>query len=151
MNGVHLPCQKSSIPNLALRGCTLEPADQSFCRAGNRSVGPAGRPGGRRSFSALRLRHRALRPATWGPAGGSGAAAERSDIAVVTSDNPRHEDPAGIVQATIGRWFFMSLGLVSAIGTALVFWVGAVMVILILFDGLVLEKRRSGAEDAEAS
>ena len=35
----------------------------------------------------------------------------------------------GIVQATIGRWFFMSLGLVSAIGTALVFWVGAVMVI----------------------
>jgi ATP-binding cassette subfamily B protein len=34
-----------------------------------------------------------------------------------------------IRQATIGRWFFMSLGVVSAIGTALVFWVGALMVI----------------------
>ncbi len=35
----------------------------------------------------------------------------------------------GIKQATIGRWFFMALGLVSALGTAVVFWVGAVMVI----------------------
>ena len=34
-----------------------------------------------------------------------------------------------IRQAIIGRWFFMSLGLMSAIGMALVFWVGAVMVI----------------------
>ncbi len=35
----------------------------------------------------------------------------------------------GIRRALIGRWFFMSLGLVSALGTAAVFWVGAVLVI----------------------
>lgn len=32
-------------------------------------------------------------------------------------------------QATIARWFFMTLGIVRALGTALVFWVGALMVI----------------------
>ena len=32
-------------------------------------------------------------------------------------------------RALIGRWFFMGLGVVSAIGTALVFWLGAVLVI----------------------
>jgi len=31
----------------------------------------------------------------------------------------------GIRQATIGRWFFMVLGVASAMGTALVFWLGA--------------------------
>ena len=35
----------------------------------------------------------------------------------------------GVRQATIGRWFFMALGALSAVGTALVFWVGAVLVI----------------------
>jgi ATP-binding cassette subfamily B protein len=35
----------------------------------------------------------------------------------------------GIRQATIGRWFFMALGVMSALGTAVVFWFGAVMVI----------------------
>jgi ATP-binding cassette subfamily B protein len=35
----------------------------------------------------------------------------------------------GVRQATIGRWFFMALGVMSALGTALVFWVGALMVI----------------------
>jgi ATP-binding cassette subfamily B protein len=35
----------------------------------------------------------------------------------------------GVRQATIGRWFFMALGLVSALGTAVVFWLGAVLVI----------------------
>jgi ATP-binding cassette subfamily B protein len=35
----------------------------------------------------------------------------------------------GITQAVVGRWFFMALGLVSALGTALTFWVGALMVI----------------------
>lgn len=30
----------------------------------------------------------------------------------------------GVRQAVIGRWFFLSLSLVSAVGTALVFWVG---------------------------
>jgi len=35
----------------------------------------------------------------------------------------------GITQATIGRWFFMALGLVAALGTAATFWLGAVFVI----------------------
>lgn len=35
----------------------------------------------------------------------------------------------GISQATVGRWFFMALGLVSALGTAVTFWLGAVFVI----------------------
>jgi len=35
----------------------------------------------------------------------------------------------GVRQAMIGRWFFMSLGLVSAVGTALVFWVGGYLVL----------------------
>ncbi|MDJ0952831.1 MAG: ABC transporter ATP-binding protein [Acidimicrobiia bacterium] len=35
----------------------------------------------------------------------------------------------GVRQATIGRWFFMALGVMSALGTAVVFWIGAVMVI----------------------
>jgi ATP-binding cassette, subfamily B, bacterial len=35
----------------------------------------------------------------------------------------------GISQAVIGRWFFMALGIVSALGTAVTFWLGAVMVI----------------------
>lgn len=35
----------------------------------------------------------------------------------------------GVRQATIGRWFFMALGVMSALGTALVFWTGAVLVI----------------------
>jgi ATP-binding cassette, subfamily B, bacterial len=35
----------------------------------------------------------------------------------------------GVRRALIGRWFFMALGVVSAIGSALVFWVGAVLVI----------------------
>lgn len=30
----------------------------------------------------------------------------------------------GVRQAMIGRWFFMTLGLISAVGTALVFWLG---------------------------
>lgn len=35
----------------------------------------------------------------------------------------------GVAQATVGRWFFMALGLVSALGTAVTFWLGAVFVI----------------------
>ncbi len=35
----------------------------------------------------------------------------------------------GIRSAMIGRWFFMGLGLVSAIGTALVFWMGGYLVL----------------------
>lgn len=35
----------------------------------------------------------------------------------------------GVRQATIGRWFFMALGVMSALGTAVVYWLGAVMAI----------------------
>ena len=35
----------------------------------------------------------------------------------------------GVRRALIGRWFFTALGVVSALGTALVFWLGAVLVI----------------------
>jgi ATP-binding cassette, subfamily B, bacterial len=35
----------------------------------------------------------------------------------------------GIRRAMIGRWFFVGIGMVSALGTAVVFWAGAVMVI----------------------
>jgi len=39
----------------------------------------------------------------------------------------------GIRQAFIGRWFFLSLSLVSAIGTAMVFWLGGYLVIIDVF------------------
>jgi ATP-binding cassette, subfamily B, bacterial len=35
----------------------------------------------------------------------------------------------GVRRALVGRWFFMALGVVSAVGTAMVFWLGAVLVI----------------------
>ncbi len=35
----------------------------------------------------------------------------------------------GVRRALIGRWFFMALGLMTALGTAIVFWYGAVLVI----------------------
>ncbi len=35
----------------------------------------------------------------------------------------------GVRQALVGRWFFMALGLVSAIGTAIVWWAGGVLVL----------------------
>jgi ATP-binding cassette subfamily B protein len=35
----------------------------------------------------------------------------------------------GVRQAVIGRWFFMALSLVSAVGTAMVFWLGGVLVL----------------------
>ncbi len=50
-------------------------------------------------------------------------------------EDARFNDKAGAVrdlgvrQALIGRWFFMLLGVASAVGSAVVFWVGAVMVI----------------------
>ena len=41
----------------------------------------------------------------------------------------------GIRQALIGRWFFLGIGLVSSIGTAIVFWTGGY---LVLTDGLTI-------------
>lgn len=35
----------------------------------------------------------------------------------------------GVRSAMVGRWFFMALGLVSAIGTAVVFWIGGHLVL----------------------
>jgi ATP-binding cassette subfamily B protein len=35
----------------------------------------------------------------------------------------------GVRQAVIGRWFFLGLSLVSAVGTALVFWLGGILVV----------------------
>ncbi len=35
----------------------------------------------------------------------------------------------GVRRALIGRWFFMALGLMTALGSAIVFWYGAVLVI----------------------
>jgi ATP-binding cassette subfamily B protein len=45
------------------------------------------------------------------------------------TDNAAKVRDLGIRQATIGRWFFMALGIMSALGTAVVYWLGAVMVI----------------------
>jgi ATP-binding cassette, subfamily B, bacterial len=51
------------------------------------------------------------------------------------SEVARFEDRAaavrdiGIRQAVIGRWFFLTLSLVSAIGAALVFWLGGMLVL----------------------
>ena len=39
----------------------------------------------------------------------------------------------GIRQAFVGRWFFLSLSLVSAIGAAMVFWLGGYLVIVDVF------------------
>jgi ATP-binding cassette subfamily B protein len=45
------------------------------------------------------------------------------------SENAAKVRDIGIRQAVIGRWFFLALSLVSAIGTALVFWVGGHLVL----------------------
>jgi ATP-binding cassette, subfamily B, bacterial len=52
-----------------------------------------------------------------------------------TDENLRFRERAegvrdiGIRQAVIGRWFFMGLGLVSSVGTAVVFWWGGMLVL----------------------
>ncbi len=53
----------------------------------------------------------------------------------------------GVRQALIGRWFFAALGLVGAIGTATVFWVGGYLVIrgdlslgtVVMFSSLLVQ------------
>jgi ATP-binding cassette subfamily B protein len=45
------------------------------------------------------------------------------------SENAAKVRDIGVRQAVIGRWFFLALSLVSAIGTALVFWVGGHLVL----------------------
>lgn len=45
------------------------------------------------------------------------------------SHDARDVRDIGIRSAVIGRWFFMLLSIVSAVGTAVVFWVGGVLVL----------------------
>lgn len=45
------------------------------------------------------------------------------------SDNAAKVRDIGVRQAVISRWFFLALSLVSAVGTALVFWVGGHLVL----------------------
>ncbi|KPK89565.1 MAG: ABC transporter, partial [Anaerolineae bacterium SM23_ 63] len=45
------------------------------------------------------------------------------------SENAAQVRDIGVRQAVIGRWFFLALSLVSAIGTALVFWAGGHLVL----------------------
>jgi ATP-binding cassette subfamily B protein len=45
------------------------------------------------------------------------------------ADNAGHVRDLGVRRAMIGRWFFVGIGMVAAFGTAIVFWIGAVMVI----------------------
>lgn len=44
-------------------------------------------------------------------------------------DRARRVRDAGIRQALVGRWFFLGIGLVSAIGSAIVFWFGGYLVL----------------------
>ena len=60
---------------------------------------------------------------------------ERDESRALRASGPSRVRDLGIRQALIGRWFFLGLGLVSAIGTALVFWLGGY---LVLTDGLTI-------------
>lgn len=53
------------------------------------------------------------------------AASERQHFA----EEAAHVRDLGVRRALVGRWFFAALGLVSAVGTAAVFWVGGLLVI----------------------
>ncbi len=58
-----------------------------------------------------------------------------------------HVRDLGVRRAMIGRWFFAALGLISAFGTAAVFWVGGLLVIrdvltlgtVVMFSTLVVQ------------
>ena len=45
------------------------------------------------------------------------------------SERAAHVRQAGIRQAFLMRWFFLTVGLISAVGTALVFWAGGMLVL----------------------
>jgi ATP-binding cassette subfamily B protein len=44
-------------------------------------------------------------------------------------DTNRNVRDVGVRRALVGRWFFMGLGIASAIGTALIYWAGGYMVL----------------------
>lgn len=53
---------------------------------------------------------------------------QRDEVAQFGERADRVRD-IGIRQATVGRWFFMALGLAGAIGTAIVWWAGGYLVL----------------------
>lgn len=53
---------------------------------------------------------------------------QRQEVERFRSVNTKVRD-IGVRRALVGRWFFMGLGLVSALGTALVYWLGGRMVL----------------------
>ena len=63
------------------------------------------------------------------------------------SDEARMVRDLGVRQALIGRWFFAALGFISALGTAVVFWVGGYLVIrgdlslgtVVMFSSLLVQ------------
>ena len=57
----------------------------------------------------------------------------QADEVVKFRDHSGQVAEIGVRSAMIGRWFFMGLGLVSAVGTAVVFGVGGYLVILGIF------------------
>lgn len=53
---------------------------------------------------------------------------QRQEVERFRSVNTKVRD-IGVRRALVGRWFFMGLGLVSALGTALVYWLGGRLVL----------------------
>ncbi|HLC14889.1 MAG TPA: ABC transporter ATP-binding protein, partial [Thermodesulfovibrionia bacterium] len=52
----------------------------------------------------------------------------QNDENAVFLDNNRQVMNIGVQRALVGRWFFMGLGIASAIGTALIYWAGGRLV-----------------------
>jgi ATP-binding cassette subfamily B protein len=53
---------------------------------------------------------------------------QRQEVARFRETNRRVRD-IGVRRALVGRWFFLGLGIASAIGTALIYWVGGYLVL----------------------
>jgi len=53
---------------------------------------------------------------------------QRQEVARFGETNRRVRD-IGVRRALVGRWFFLGLGIASAIGTALIYWVGGYLVL----------------------
>jgi ATP-binding cassette subfamily B protein len=53
---------------------------------------------------------------------------QRQEVARFRGTNRNVRD-IGVRRALVGRWFFLGLGIASAIGTALIYWVGGYMVL----------------------
>ncbi len=53
---------------------------------------------------------------------------QRQEVGRFEGFNAKTRD-IGIRRATVGRWFFMGLGISAALGTALIYWVGGIFVL----------------------